>query len=238
MKPKKNPDVDPKRNSFLYFQIGLVSVLLFTYLAIELKTYDKEVKAITMAIDDALLDEEVPVTQHLNTPPPPPPPPPPAAPEVIKVVENNKVVEETKMQTTETNQKEIVKVAQVVEVEEEVEVDVPFSVIEDVPLFPGCEKVSKDQQRDCFNQKIQEHIKKNFQYPEVAQEMGIQGRVNVMFTIDKDGSISNVKLRGPDANLEKEAARIISKLPRMIPGKQRGKPVRVPFSVPITFRLN
>ena len=68
--------------------------------------------------------------------------------------------------------------------------------------------------------------------------MGIQGRVNVMFTIDKDGSITNVKMRGPDANLEKEAARIISKLPRMIPGKQRGKPVRVPFSVPITFRLN
>lgn len=238
MKPKKNPDVDPKRNSFLYFQVGLVSVLLFSYLAIELKTYDKEVKAVTMAIDDAFLDEEVPMTQHLNTPPPPPPPPPPAAPEVIKIVENNKVVEETKMQTTETNQKEIVKVAQVVEVEDEVEVDVPFSVIEDVPLFPGCEKVSKDQQRDCFNQKIQEHIKKNFQYPEVAQEMGIQGRVNVMFTIDKDGSITNVKMRGPDANLEKEAARIVSKLPRMIPGKQRGKPVRVPFSVPITFRLN
>jgi periplasmic protein TonB len=238
MKPKKNPDVDPKRNSFLYFQIGLVSILLLTYLAIELKTYDKQVKALTSAIDDAFLDEEVPMTQHLNTPPPPPPPPPPAAPEVIKVVENNKVVEETKMQTTETNQKEIVKVAQVVEVEDEVDVDVPFSVIEDVPLFPGCEKVSKDQQRDCFNQKIQEHIKKNFQYPEIAQEMGIQGRVNVMFTIDKDGSITNVKMRGPDANLEKEAARIISKLPKMIPGKQRGKPVRVPFSVPITFRLN
>ena len=238
MKPKKNPDVDPKRNSFLYFQIGLVSILLLTYLAIELKTYDKQIEAMTMAIDDAFLDEEVPMTQHLNTPPPPPPPPPPAAPEVIKVVENNKVVEETKMQTTETNQKEIVKVAAVVEVEDEVDVDVPFSVIEDVPLFPGCEKVSKDQQRDCFNQKIQEHIKKNFQYPEVAQEMGIQGRVNVMFTIDKDGSITNVKMRGPDANLEKEAARIISKLPRMIPGKQRGKPVRVPFSVPITFRLN
>ena len=201
MKPKKNPDVDPKRNSFLYFQIGLVSILLLTYLAIELKTYDKQVKALTSAIDDAFLDEEVPMTQHLNTPPPPPPPPPPAAPEVIKVVENNKVVEETKMQTTETNQKEIVKVAQVVEVEDEVDVDVPFSVIEDVPLFPGCEKVSKDQQRDCFNQKIQEHIKKNFQYPEIAQEMGIQGRVNVMFTIDKDGSITNVKMRGPDANL-------------------------------------
>jgi protein TonB len=238
MKPKKNPDIDPKRNSFIYFQIGMVAVLLFSYLAIELKTYEKEIKAVTQAIDEAFLDEEVPMTQQLNQPPPPPPPPPPAAPEVIKVVENNKVIQETVMQTTETNQKEIVKVQEVVEVEEEVEVDVPFNVIEDVPLFPGCDKVGKDQQRDCFNQKIQEHIKKHFTYPEVAAEMGIQGRVNVMFTIDKDGSITNVKMRGPDANLEKEAARIISKLPRMIPGKQRGKPVRVPFSVPITFRLN
>ena len=67
--------------------------------------------------------------------------------------------------------------------------------------------------------------------------MGIQGRVNVSFIISRDGSILNIQMRGPDKNLEAEAKRIISLLPKMIPGKQRGRPVRVPFSIPIMFRL-
>ncbi|MBT6160914.1 MAG: energy transducer TonB, partial [Flavobacteriaceae bacterium] len=84
---------------------------------------------------------------------------------------------------------------------------------------------------------MNKHIKNNFRYPEIAQEMGIQGRVYVNFIIGKDGSISEIKMRGPDKNLEQEAHRIISKLPQMTPGKQRGRAVRVPFSIPITFRL-
>ena len=84
---------------------------------------------------------------------------------------------------------------------------------------------------------MNKHIVKNFRYPDIAQEMGIQGRVYINFIISKDGSISNIRMRGPDKNLENEAKRIISKLPKMIPGKQRGRPVRVPFSIPITFRL-
>jgi TonB family protein len=115
------------------------------------------------------------------------------------------------------------------------DIDVPFAVIEEVPVFPGCENVA--DKRACFNEKLQEHISKNFRYPEIAQEMGIQGRVSVLFTIQKDGSIGNIRMRGPDRNLEAEAQRIISKLPRMLPGKQRGKAVRVPFSIPIMFKL-
>ena len=125
-----------------------------------------------------------------------------------------------------------------VEIEEEFDdVDVPFAVIEDVPIFPGCEKVKKSERRNCFQDRMNKHIRKNFRYPEIAQEMGIQGRVYVNFIISKDGSITNIRMRGPDKNLEKEAQRIISKLPTMIPGKQRGRAVRVPFSIPITFRL-
>ena len=124
-------------------------------------------------------------------------------------------------------------IIEIVEDEEEIE----ETIIEDVPLFPGCERVPKSQRRDCFQEKIQQHIVRNFRYPEIAQEMGIQGRVFVQFTIGKDGSITGIRTRGPDKNLEKEADRIISKLPRMTPGKQRGRPVRVPFSVPITFKL-
>ena len=113
----------------------------------------------------------------------------------------------------------------------------PFAVIEDVPIFPGCERVKKSERRNCFQEKMNKHIRKNFRYPEIAQEMGIQGRVYVNFIISKDGSITNIRMRGPDKNLEGEAQRIISKLPKMTPGKQRGRPVRVPFSIPITFRL-
>ena len=144
-------------------------------------------------------------------------------------------MEETVIESTETNEEEIV---EIVEVEEEFEeVDVPFAVIEDVPIFPGCEKVDKSQRRDCFQEQMNKHIRKNFRYPEIAQEMGIQGRVYVNFIIAKDGQITNIRMRGPDKNLEKEAQRIISKLPSMTPGKQRGRHVRVPFSIPIVFRL-
>ena len=146
-------------------------------------------------------------------------------------------MEETVIESTETNEDEIIEVEEV-EIEEEIDdVDVPFAVIEDVPIFPGCERVKKSERRDCFQEQMNKHIRKNFRYPEIAQEMGIQGRVYVNFIISKDGSITNIRMRGPDKNLEKEAQRIISKLPNMTPGKQRGRAVRVPFSIPITFRL-
>ena len=121
--------------------------------------------------------------------------------------------------------------------EDDLDIDVPFAIIEDVPIFPGCENVAKDQRRNCFQEKMNKHIHKNFRYPEIAQEMGIQGRVYVNFITAKDRQITNIRMQGPDKNLEKEAQRIISKLPNMTPGKQRGRPVRVPFSIPINFRL-
>ena len=209
MELKKNPKADLRKNSGTYFVIGLAVVMFLVWRGLEWKTYEKTNDYdISMNVED-MLDEEVPMTEQIKTPPPPPPP---AAPEIIEIVED--------------------------EVEEDV--DVPFAVIEDVPIFPGCEgekgKGAKAM-RDCFQSQMQKHISKNFRYPEIAQEMGVQGRVNVMFVIQKDGSIGGVRMRGPDKNLEAEAARIISKLPKMTPGKQRGRAVRVPFSIPITFKL-
>ncbi|WP_291867635.1 energy transducer TonB [Maribacter sp.] len=232
MELKKNPKADLTRNSSLYFVIGLAVVMLIVWQALEWKTYEKTNEYdISMNVDDDL-DEEVPMTEQIKTPPPPPPP---AAPEIIEVVEDEVEVEETVIESTETSQEEVVEVDDV-EVEEVFEdVDVPFAVIENVPVFPGCEKESN--KRACFNKMMQKHISKNFRYPEIAQEMGVQGRVSVMFVIQKDGSIGGVRMRGPDKNLEKEAARIIAKLPKMTPGKQRGRAVRVPFSIPITFKL-
>ena len=233
MQVKKNSKADLTKNSNLYFAIGLAVILFISWRAIEWKTYDRTgygYEALNIDDED---DEEVPITEQIKTPPPPPPPPP--APEIIEVVEDEEEIEETIIESTETDQEEIV---EIVEVEEEFDdVDVPFAVIEDVPIYPGCERVAKSKRRDCFQEQINKHIRKNFRYPEIAQEMGIQGRVYVNFVIDKDGSITSIRMRGPDKNLEKEAQRIIAKLPRMTPGKQRGRAVRVPFSIPITFRL-
>ena len=235
MKLKKNPKSDLTKNSSLYFVIGLAVVMFLMWRALECKTYDDVKEYDTGTNIEDMLDEEVPMTEQIKTPPPPPPP---AAPEIIEVVEDEEEVEETVIESTESSEEEEVMEVEDVEVAEEVEdVDIPFSVIEDVPLFPGCEKVAKNKRRDCFNEKIQKHIRKNFRYPEIAQDMGVQGKVHVMFTIQKDGSIGNIRMRGPDKNLEKEAMRIIKKLPRMTPGRQRGRAVRVPFSIPIIFKL-
>ncbi|GMN12001.1 hypothetical protein MTsPCn9_33030 [Croceitalea sp. MTPC9] len=233
MEPKKNPKADVGRNSSLYFVIGLAAVMLLVYGALEYKNYDDDGGYdISLNVEDQL-DEEVPMTEQIKTPPPPPPP---AAPEVIEVVEDEEEVEETVIESTETSQEEEVMEVEDVEMEEvEEDISVPFAVIEDVPVFPGCEGSSN--KKACFQEMMQKHIRKNFRYPEIAQEMGVQGRVSVVFVIQKDGSIGNIRMRGPDKNLEAEAMRIIKKLPKMTPGKQRGRAVKVPFSIPITFKL-
>ncbi|NHF58466.1 M56 family metallopeptidase [Flavobacteriaceae bacterium TP-CH-4] len=112
---------------------------------------------------------------------------------------------------------------------------VPFGVVDEVPIFPGCD--NKTDKRACFQDGIQRHISKNFRYPLEAQKQGIEGRVNAIFVITKDGSVQGLKMRGPDKLLEAEVARILSRLPQMTPGKQDGKAVNVPFSIPITFKL-
>ena len=112
---------------------------------------------------------------------------------------------------------------------------VPFTYADEVPVFPGCE--NENDLKACFQQNIQKHISKHFNYPEEAQKQGIQGRVSIMFTIDEDGSIVDIRKRGPHESLEAEAVRIIEKLPRMTPGSYEGKTVKVPFSIPISFKL-
>ena len=112
---------------------------------------------------------------------------------------------------------------------------VPFAIIDEVPVFPGCENAI--DKKTCFQESMKEHIRKNFRYPIEAQESGIQGRVSVVFKIATDGTITNIRMRGPDKLLENEALRIIERLPKMIPGEHEGKAVDVPFSIPITFKL-
>lgn len=233
MKPKKNPKKDLNRHQGLYFVLGLLFVLLLTLVAFEWKTYENPNNyTISMNVEDELL-EDIPITVQFNTPPPPPPV---QAPPVIEIADNEDDVIEDGIISSETDQEDEVwevKDIEVLEMDEPEEIS--FMVIEDVPVFPGCEN-AKDK-RACFQKMMNKHIAKNFRYPESAQEIGIQGRVNIMFVIQKDGTIGNIQMRGPDKSLEAEAKRIIDKLPKMEPGKQRGTPVRVPFSIPITFKL-
>lgn len=233
MKLKKDPSKDLNKNRSLYFIAGLVLVMLLAYTALEWKTYEKNTfYDVGMDIPDEITEEAPPIIQFKT----PPPPPPPVAPPVIEIAPDDDDIIEDDILSTETNQEEkVLKVEEVVFEKEEVDEEVDFIRIEDAPIFPGCEKAN--DKKACFQEKMKMHIRKNFRYPEVAQEMNIQGRVSTMFVIQKDGSISDIKFRGPDPSLEKEALRIISKLPKMIPGKQRNKAVKVSFVQPIVFKL-
>ena len=239
MQTKKNPKADLNRNSGLYFAIGLTLILFITWRALEYKSYDINTDIVQMFEVQSDLKEEVPITEQIKTPPPPPPP---SAPEIIEIVEDTEEIEETIIESSEINQETVIEsVMNVDDVEvgeEEEEISVPFAVIENVPIYPGCDELQTNGQRKaCFQQKMQEHIMKHFKYPETALELGIQGRVHVQFKIDNQGYITNIRMRGPDASLEKEAARIITALPQMTPGKQRGRNVAVPYSIPISFIL-
>lgn len=239
MKPKKNPKADLSRRSILFFQIGMILMLFITWRAIEWKTYDREAIDTGMVDMDAFEEEDVPITELQNTPPPPPPPPPPA-PEVIEVVEDEEEVEETIIESTETNQEEIVEVEEVEVVEEEEEIgDVPFAVIEDVPIFPGCENKRNNQERkDCMSEKINDFVNRRFDTG-LGSDLGLSGinRIYVQFRIEKDGSVTVLGARAPHPRLQQEAERVVNMLPKMQPGKQRGKAVGVLYSLPITFRV-
>ncbi|MCR9265042.1 MAG: TonB family protein [Flavobacteriaceae bacterium] len=237
MEPKKNQHVELKRNSLLYFFMGMFLVLLLIYTALEWKTYDPVVDwdYAKLHVQDELI-EEVPITKIEL-----PKPKIIQAPPIIEIVpDDDENIIETVIESTEPDQDTEISPIETIEVADDDEPEiVPWVLIEDAPTFPGCENVTdKEEKKLCFQEMMQKHIRKHFRYPEIAQEMGLEGRVNVVFTIQKDGKIADVRMRGPHESLETEAARIISKLPQMIPGKQRGTAVKVPFSIPITFKLN
>ena len=234
--PMKNSKANVGRNSSIYFALGLVLMLLISYETINYKSYEKsniDIGSLDLEKDK---EEEIPIIDLVK--PPPPPPPPPAAPEVIEIVEDEEEIEETVIESTEVDQEEEIEVEEV-EVEEVYEdVEVPFSVIENVPEFPGCEKGSNAEKRQCMSKKIEKFVQRKFN-TDLAGDLGLTGkqRINVLFKIDKNGNVTGVRSRAPHPRLEKEAARVINLLPKMKPGRQRGKAVVVPYSLPITFKV-
>ena len=232
MELKKNPKKDINNRSGIYFAIGLVAVMLLAYVALEWKTYEKP----NFYTHELSTPDDLIVEDHMDKFVVEKPKIKQVLPPKIKIEEDDIEVDETPIESTEVDiDTKILEVSDIKLVENELEPEVNWITIEEVPVFPGCE--NETDKRACFGKMMQQHISKVFRYPELEQEMGIEGRVNVMFDIQKDGTIGNIRKRGPNGNLENEAARIIGKLPKMIPGKQRDQNVKVSFSIPITFRL-
>lgn len=217
MEPKKNPEISLEKKKGLFFQIGLVVTLVIVLGAFEWKSYEKVDYNLGQLNLDDLEEEIIPITRQEITPPPPPPPPP----EVIVIVEDIvEIVDEAKIETTESD--EMV----AIEIEEESDEEF-FMVVENMPEFPGGDAG------------LMKYIQKNVKYPPIAKEYNITGKVYVSFIVDKSGSVTDVKIvRGVDKSLDAEALRVVKSLPKYKPGKQRGKAVRVMFTIPINFTLN
>lgn len=238
MQVKKNPKANLETYTKLFMQLGLVLALLIVYLAIERKTYDRVIAELGPA-NYNIQDEEQTIEIEQVKPPEQQAPPPPA-PDKIEIVEDEKEVEETVIKSTESNEDQAIPVKKIVEVnmEEDIMEDVPFAIIEDVPVYPGC-KGSKAELKECLQDKIAKHVNSKFN-ADLASDLGLTPgikKIFVMFKIDKTGNITDVQARAPHKRLEAEAIRVVESLPKMIPGKQRGRPVGVKYSLPIAFKV-
>jgi len=240
MEIKKNENAKLENYSKLFLQLGLVLSLLIVYLGMEYKVYEREIDSLRGFVNEEVIEEIIPITERIEQVKPPPPPPP--APEVIEIVQDQAEIEETVLESTETDESEAIEI-EITDIEEVVEdediiEEVPFAVIEEAPIYPGC-KGSKAQRKKCLQEKIKEHVFKKYNIG-LAEELGLEPgkkKVYVLFKIDHRGDIVNVQARGPHARLEKEAIRVVKTLPKMIPAKQRGKAVSVKYTLPITLEV-
>ena len=236
MENKKNPKVTLDNYSKIFIQLGLVLALFLSYVVIEKKSFRqyKVLQGVSMNQD---IDEEPPIIKprELETPKTEPP----VLPEKIEVVDDDDV-NETVIQFKVPDETEALEMANIEEVDEPVEVieDVPFTIIEDVPVFPGC-KGNKKELKSCFNKKMQKHFQRKFN-ADLPNDLGMspgKKRIIMLFKIDKVGNIVDIRAKAPHPKLQKEAIRIIKLLPKMKPGRQRGKAVGVKYTLPMRIEV-
>ena len=236
MENKKNPKVTLDNYSKIFIQLGLVLALFLSYVVIEKKSFRqyKVLQGVSMNQD---IDEEPPIIKprELETPKTEPP----VLPEKIEVVDDDDV-NETDIQSKVPDEIEALEMANIEEVDEPVEVieDVPFTIIEDVPVFPGC-KGNKKELKSCFNKKMQKHFQRKFN-ADLPNDLGMspgKKRIIMLFKIDKVGNIVDIRAKAPHPKLQKEAIRIIKLLPKMKPGRQRGKAVGVKYTLPMRIEV-
>ena len=227
MEIKKSPKADLEGKKSTWLLIGYVLILAVLFVSFEWTERDKQVTTDTGIVEPIFEEEMVPITEQEEVKQAPPPPEAPKVEEVLKIVENDAQVEESTIQSSEeTGQAVDVKYVPVEVEEEPVEEEQIFQVVEEMPEFPG-------GMAECLK-----FLAKNIKYPTIALENGVQGRVIVQFVVNSDGTIVDpVVMRSVDPYLDKEALRVIKMMPKWKPGKQRGKAVRVKYTVPVTFKL-
>ena len=227
MEVKKSPKADLESKKTSNLLIGAILTLSVLFVGFEWSERDKKVTTDT-GLQEVVFEEEIiPITEQEQPKQAPPPPEAPKVEEVLEIMDNDSEVEESTIQASDDTQAAVeVKYTPVEVEEEEVEEQQIFQVVEEMPEFPG-------GMGECMK-----FLGKNIKYPTISQENGVQGRVIVQFVVNRDGSIVDpVVVRGVDPYLDKEALRVISTMPKWKPGKQRGKAVRVKYTVPVMFRL-
>lgn len=225
MEEKKSPKANLENKKLMFMQIGLIISLIIAWLAFEHKSYDKrEIDPSLLRQTEVVEEEMVEITKQEEQKPQPVEVPKQTT--QLEIVEDDVEVEDIEI-NAEMDQNEVMEeyVAPEVEEEEVVEAEV-FTIVEEMPSYPG------------GDMKMYEYLGKNIKYPQIARESGIQGRVFVNFVVEPDGSVSNVKvLRGIGGGCDEEAIRVVKSMPKWKPGKQRGKAVRVSYTLPVVFKL-
>jgi TonB family C-terminal domain len=228
MEIKKSERADLERGKGTSLLIGFVIALGVMFVALEWTQREVEDNSELYTARDVSLNEEmIPITLPEKKTVPPPPAAVTKA-EIIEIVEDDADIEEDIMASTEDNVEWVdIDEYDVVTVEPEPEEEEIFMVVEDQPEFPGGTAA------------LLEYLRKNIKYPAICRENNIQGRVLVTFIVNKDGAIVEPEVvKSVNPSLDKEALRVISQMPNWKPGSQRGKPVRVKYTVPVNFRLN
>ncbi|MDE5550339.1 MAG: energy transducer TonB [Bacteroidaceae bacterium] len=237
MEVKKSQKADLEGTKSTGLLIGYIVALAAMFATFEYTTREYEETDVVYSTSSFVSEEEViPITQPIFTAAPPPPADAPQVAEILDIVDNNEEIVEEKIETSESTTEAIsgpvshvsgpVMAGPPAPVQEESDEGEIFEVVEQNPMFPGGEAA------------LLKYLQKNLKYPAQAQDNGIQGRVMVQFVVNKDGSVVEPKIiRSVDPSLDKEAMRVVSAMPKWTPGKQRGKTVRVRYTLPVTFRL-
>ena len=227
MEIKKSPKADLEGKKGVFFEIGLTLALAVLLFAFEWKSSAGEVSTFQTVPEEQVEEEIIPITQQMLKPPPPPPPAPKLT-DLMEIVDDASTIDEDLEildAEDDSENKPVENPSDFGEYgDEETGDDDIFQIVEDVPTFPFGD--------------VSKWIAKNVKYPQIAAENNIQGKVFMNFVIEKDGSITNAKIaRSASTLLDAEALRIVNNMPQWIPGKQRGKAVRVAYTLPISFSL-
>ena len=230
MEVNKSEKASLENKRLLFTEIGFVVALIAIYFAFNWSSTEKEVATLETEVANVEVEDMVPITQET-------PPPPEAAPKIpilsdqIDVVDDNIKVDDNMFQNLEDDANSGVEIMDYIESapeEETVEEEaIPFQLVEEKPSFNGGDA-----------NEFSKWVNSKLVYPEIAKENGVQGRVTLQFTVNADGTVSNVKvLRGVDSSLDKEAVRVVSSSPKWKPGKQRDRAVKVTYTFPVIFQL-